>query len=116
MYEARQNKNSQSRIIKHNKQCSRPSHYLLQRLVLKYGGSVNDTINEDSEKLAKKQNEQRQIPVIDLNSDIESTIYDKMIDKEDIYIVSHARASIGNFPAVLEKEISTFSGSKSILE
>nr|DAY55737.1 MAG TPA: hypothetical protein [Caudoviricetes sp.] len=103
MYEARQNKNSQSRIIKHNKQCSRPSHYLLQRLVLKYGGSVNDTINEDSEKLAKKQNEQRQIPVIDLNSDIESTIYDKMIDKEDIYIVSHARASIGNFPAVLEK-------------
>jgi len=106
MYEAKQGKNSQSRIIGANKQCSKPSHYLIQRLVLKYGGSISDTINEDSKKLAEKQNQERaeEIPVIDLDFDaIEPVIYDKMMDNEDIYIVSHGRASIGNFPAVLEK-------------
>lgn len=65
-----------------------------------------DSIDTDSDEIAREQDRNRtnheRIPVQDLFH-IDENVYALMDDRETIYIVSHGRAAMGSFPAVLEQ-------------
>ncbi|MEH1924307.1 eCIS core domain-containing protein [Nostoc sp.] len=78
----------------------------IQRLALQYG--TKPPIPEDATKIAEVQDKKRikVIPVQMISNqgtiNIAIDIYDKMKDKEEIFLVAHGRPALGNEPAMLE--------------